>query len=296
MGPGDPARGARAHDGLASPPSRAPRGPRTTPTPPRPTRPTAPTHPTTPAHAAADVAHATSAHSDDTGAGATPADDAAHHAVPDVASDAHRGSSVADPLMTDRGGPHGMSATTTPAQTDQVSAPPPPNSPRAATAAPCWAPRSSLALAVVVADPGRTADRGHQRGRPEAAGSSSRAPANAVRHVAGRLERATPDASTGRCTTPPGPRRDKLYPLTETLTVATPLILAGLGVASRSARLDIGAQGQTDRGHDGRVGGGSRGTCPPGSTCSPVMAAVPGRCPVGRDRGADQGPHGRPRG
>lgn len=49
------------------------------------------------AHAAADDAHATSAHSDDTGAGATPADDAVHHAVPGAASDAHRGSSAADP-------------------------------------------------------------------------------------------------------------------------------------------------------------------------------------------------------
>lgn len=141
-----------------------------------------------------------------------------------------------------------MSASTAPATSDQVSAPPP-------TELSAEDPRRTLlgstlqsALAVVVALilGGLLIAVTDERVR-QAAGYFFARPGDTLSAMWRAASSAYIAMFYGAVYNPNGSTlADRLYPLTETLTVATPLILAGLGVALafRAGLFNIGAQGQ----------------------------------------------------
>lgn len=141
-----------------------------------------------------------------------------------------------------------MSASTAPATSDQVSAPPP-------TELSAEDPRRTLlgstlqsVLAVVVALilGGLLIAVTDERVR-QAAGYFFARPGDTLSAMWRAASSAYIAMFYGAVYNPNGSTlADRLYPLTETLTVATPLILAGLGVALafRAGLFNIGAQGQ----------------------------------------------------
>lgn len=141
-----------------------------------------------------------------------------------------------------------MSATTTPAQTDQVSAPPPTELAAGSHRRTLLGSTLQSVLAVVVAlILGGLLIAVTNEDVREAAGYFFARPGDTLTAMWQAASSAYVAMFHGAVYNPAGATlADKLYPLTETLTVATPLILAGLGVALafRAGLFNIGAQGQ----------------------------------------------------
>ena len=141
-----------------------------------------------------------------------------------------------------------MSATTTPAQTDQVSAPPPTELAAGSHRRTLLGSTLQSVLAVVVAlILGGLLIAVTNEDVREAAGYFFARPGDTLSAMWQAASSAYVAMFHGAVYNPAGATlADKLYPLPETLTVATPLIPAGLGVALafRAGLFNIGAQGQ----------------------------------------------------